>query len=138
MSGADHPIPELDAAGLRHFALSTGGIIAVLFGLVFPWLFEFPWPAWPWVVGGTLALWGVVAAPSLRPVYRGWMRFGLLLNRIVSPVVLGILFFSTFTPVALVFRILGRDAMARKFDPGAASYRVASAKPSKDHVERPF
>lgn len=138
MSGADHPIPELDAAGLRHFALTTGAIVAVLFGLVLPWLFEFRLPVWPWVVGGTLALWGVVAAPSLRPVYRGWMRFGLLLNRIVSPVVLGILFFGMFTPIALAFRLFGRDAMARRFDADAATYRVASARPPKEHVERPF
>ena len=138
MSDANHSIPELDAAGLRNFALSTGAILAVLFGLIFPWLFESRVPAWPWVVGGTLALWGVIAAPSLRPVYRGWMRFGLLLNRIMSPFILGVLFFAVLTPVALVFRIIGRDAMARKFDAGAISYRVESSKPLKDHVERPF
>lgn len=138
MSGANEPIPELDAKGLRHFALTTGAITCVLFGLIFPWLLGVRLPVWPWVVGGTLALWGVVAAPSLRPVYRGWMRFGLLLNKIVSPVVLGILYFGAFTPVALCFKLVGRDAMARKFDAAATSYRVASTRPPKNHVERPF
>lgn len=138
MSDANHPIPELDAAELRRFALTTGAIVTVLFGLAFPWLLGVRMPAWPWVVGGTLVLWGIVAAPSLRPVYRGWMRFGQLLNRIVSPVVLGVLFFGIFTPVALVLRIIGRDAMARRFDAGATTYRIASARPPKEHVERPF
>ena len=48
-------IPELDAAGLRRFALVTGAILAVLFGVLLPWLFGFGFPLWPWIVAGVLA-----------------------------------------------------------------------------------
>jgi Saxitoxin biosynthesis operon protein SxtJ len=58
----------------------------------------------------------------LTPLNRGWMSFGELLGRVVSPVVLGLIFFGVFTPVALVMRALGRDAMARAWDPAAESY----------------
>ena len=37
---ATHEIPELDREGLRQFGLTTGGIVAVLFGVVLPWLFD--------------------------------------------------------------------------------------------------
>ena len=131
-------IPELDRRGLRNFALSTGAIVAILFGLFFPWLLDISFPVWPWIVAGVLAGWGLAAPDSLRPIYRGWMRFGLLLNRIVTPVILGVLFFIIITPVSAVMRILRRDAMTRAFDEEAKSYRVLSVKRPKSHVERPF
>jgi F0F1-type ATP synthase assembly protein I len=131
-------IPELDRQGLRKFALSTSAIVVVLFGLFFPWLLEADFPVWPWIVAGGLGGWGLVAPASLRPVYRGWMRFGLLLNRIVQPVILGVLFFLIITPTSALMRILRRDAMARSFDENAKSYRVPSVKRAKSHMERPF
>ncbi len=138
MAMAYAEIPELDRRGLRRFALSTGAIVAVLFGLFFPWLLDIDFPVWPWIVAGVLAGWGLAAPDSLRPVYRGWMRFGLLLNRIVTPIVLGVLFFAMITPISALMRMLRRDAMARSFDEEAKSYRVPSAKRPKSHMERPF
>jgi hypothetical protein len=131
-------IPELDRQGLRRFALSTSAIVAVLFGLFFPWLLDVDIPVWPWIVAGVLSGWGLVAPASLRPVYRGWMRFGLLLNRIVQPVILGVLFFIIITPTGALMRLLRRDAMTRSLDEEAKSYRVPSAKRPKSHMERPF
>jgi hypothetical protein len=66
------------------------------------------------------------------------MRFGLLLNRIVTPVILGVLFFFIITPTSALMRLLRRDTMARSFDEEAKSYRVPSAKRPKSHMERPF
>jgi hypothetical protein len=131
-------IPELDRRGLRHFALSTGAIVAVLFGLFFPWLLDVSFPVWPWIVAGVLGGWGLVAPASLRPVYRGWMRFGLLLNRIVTPVILGVLFFAMIAPISVLMRMFHRDTLARSFNEEAESYRVPSAKRPKSHMERPF
>lgn len=138
MASSIHEIPELDRKGLREFGLMTGGIIAVLFGLGFPFLLDHPWPTWPWVIFAVLAVWGLAAPLSMRPLYRAWMRFGLLLSRVTTPLVLGILFFVVFTPIALAMRIFGRDTMTRKFEPDAKSYRVSSQKHSKQTMERPF
>ena len=44
-----------------------------------------------------------------------WMRFGLLLGQIISPLVLGIIFFGIFTPVAFLMRLSGRDELRLKF-----------------------
>ena len=43
------------------------------------------------------------------------MRFGLLLGMIVSPIVLGIIFFGLFTPIAMLMRMSGRDELKLKF-----------------------
>ena len=131
-------IPELDARGLRKFALMTGAIVGVLFGLFFPWLLDRALPLWPWVVTAVLGGWGLLAPASLRPVYRAWMRFGLLLNRIVSPLILGIVFFLVVTPAALIMKLVHRDSMSRKIDKTAPSYRIDSAKQPREKMEKPF
>ena len=47
---------QTSASELRRFGLTVGGVGAVLFGLLFPWLFDTPtWPLWPWILFGTLA-----------------------------------------------------------------------------------
>ena len=51
----------------------------------------------------------------LLPLNKLWMRFGLLLGTIVSPIVLGIIFFGLFTPIAIMMRLSGRDELRLKF-----------------------
>ena len=137
----EHTIPELDKKGLREFGLVTGGIVAGLFGLFFPWLLDraFPaeFPVWPWVLFAVLGTWGLVAPESLRPVYRGWMKFGLMLSRITTPIIMGLVFYLMITPFGLVRRVFGKDAMARKFE-DLVSYRVPSRKAPAKNLERPF
>lgn len=131
-------IPERDAAGLREFGLATAGIIAVLFGLFFPWLFDKSIPLWPWAIAGALAAWSLVHPASLNPVYHGWMRIGLGLGWVSSRIVLSTLFYLMFTPVGWVMRMRGYDPMNRDFDRSAASYRKISKRRPPQHMERPF
>ena len=137
MTSSDHTIPELDRKGLREFGLVTGGIIAGLFGLFFPWVFERPLPVWPFIVFAVLGLWGLAAPMSLRPVYRVWMKFGLILSRITTPIIMGLVFYVVITPVAILWKIIGKDAMARKFD-NSESYRLPSRKAPPENLERPY
>lgn len=134
---AEHEIPELDRKGLREFGLVTGGIVAGLFGLFFPWLLGRSIPLWPWIVFGVLGVWGLIAPLSLRPVYRGWMRFGLMLSKVTTPLIMGIVFFVVITPVALILKIVGNDPMARKFD-DSESYRVPTKKAPTENLEKPY
>ena len=134
----DSNVLQRDRKGLREFGLTTGGLIAVLFGVVFPWLLDAAFPLWPWLICAVLALWALLAPDTMQPLYYWWMRFGLLLNRITTPLILGIVYFVVLTPIALIFKMVGRDAMARKFNTTAQSYRVLSKKISKSSMEKPF
>lgn len=138
MATTAHSFPEPDRKGLREFGIVTGTIVAVLFGLFFPWLLERDLPLWPWVFAGAFTLWALVAPESLRPIYRLWMRLGLLLSQVTTPIILGIIFFFVILPVALVMRLAGHDPMARRFDDQAESYRVPSHPPKRENMERPF
>jgi hypothetical protein len=133
-----HPIPELDRKGLREFGLVTGGIVAVLFGLFFPWLLDRPVPRWPWVIFGVLTVMGLAAPMALNPVYRTWMKFGLLMSKVMTPLIMSIAFFLTITPIGFLMRVMGKDYMARRLDSSAKSYRVPSKATPPKRLEKPF
>ena len=57
----------------------------------------------------------LIKSDALLPLNKLWMRFGLLLGMIVNPIVLGIIFFGLFTPVAILMRLSGRDELRLKF-----------------------
>jgi Saxitoxin biosynthesis operon protein SxtJ len=132
-----YEIPQLDANGLRQFGLTTGTIFAGLFGVLFPYLFERPWPIWPWVVFAVLVAWALAAPATLNPLYKGWMRIGLLLGRVTTPVILTVIFIVTILPGSIALRLFRRDYMRRKFDE-APTYRVISKKPSVANMEKPY
>ena len=134
----DMQIPELDARGLRSFALTTAFMFVLIFGLCLPWLFGFDFPAWPWVLAGTLVFFGLLSPAKLGLVYRAWMQLAILLNRIVSPIAMSILFCILIVPPALFMRVIGRDTMLRKFDKQSTSYRIASEPTPAKKMERPF
>ena len=131
-------IPELDKKGLRQFGLSTGAIVAVLFGLFFPWVFNVGFPLWPWILFAVLASWALVAPLSMNPVYRGWMRIGMLISKVTTPIILGAAFFFAVVPMGIVMKLGRRDPLKRKFDDDLTTYRVESINPTKDTLERPF
>jgi predicted membrane protein len=133
-----HKIPELDKKGLREFAFVTGGILALIFGVFLPWILDRSYPYWPWIVLGILSGWGLLAPVSLRPVYIVWMKFALLLGRVTTPVILGVVFVTLFFPAALIFRMLGKDPMNRKFDKSKRTYRIEPDKVDHDNLEKPF
>lgn len=51
---------------------------------------------------------------SLLPFNKTWMKFGLLLGMIVSPIVIGLIFFIIFTPIGVLMRLFGRDELRLK------------------------
>jgi hypothetical protein len=143
MASGMHAIPELDKKGYREFGLVTGAIVAGLFGLFFPWVFgrAFPaeFPLWPWILFAVLGTWGLIAPMTLGPIYKVWMKFGLFMGTyIMTPLIMFIVFYGLFMPMGLLMRLFGKDAMARKLDSTAESYRVASTKSPVKNLERPF
>lgn len=104
------------------------------FGIVFAVVFAII-GLWPVMNGGAPRWWGLaiaavflmlaLAAPTtLAPLNRLWFKFGLLLAKVVNPVVMGILFFLMFVPAGLVMRLLGKDPLRRRFDPEQKSYWI--------------
>ena len=70
----------------------------------------------------------LVKSDVLLPLNKLWMRLGLLLGIIVSPIVLGIIFFGLFTPIAILMRLSGRDELKIKFYK-KSSYWITRSEP---------
>lgn len=123
---------------LRKFGFVFAGGLVLFFGLLLPWLFEKPWPVWPWIGAGLFAGTGLLLPGLLRPVYYLWMKLGHALGWINTRIILGLVFFVMFAPVALVLRVFGKDPLKRRLDDEAGSYRVQSEKLPRERMERPF
>ena len=133
-----HEIPAAGPRELRQFGITTGTIVVVLFAGLFPWLLARPIPLWPLVLGGVLVVWGLLLPGSLGPVYRGWMRFGLVMGKITTPVLMTLIFVLVILPLALVLRLLKKAPMYRKFDRDASSYRVAGSGAETGSLDKPY
>ena len=75
-------------------------------------------------IGVAVGIIGSIAPAAIRWVYTGWIIAVFPIGWTVSRVILGALYYVVFTPVAVVFRGIGRDAL-RLRRPGASSYWVA-------------
>lgn len=109
------------------------------FGIVFAVVFAII-GLFPLTGGGEIRLWAMGAATAflvvalvqprmLRPLNILWFKFGMLLHHVVTPVVMGLLFFGTVTPIGLLMRAAGKDPMRLKRDPQATSYWIDRAPP---------
>jgi hypothetical protein len=106
----DRPLPPSD----RSFGWLFTGVF-LLIGFFHPWLVA---------VSILFALVTLTRAQWLAPLNRAWMKFGELLHRVVSPVIMGLMFFGLFTPMGWVMRRFGWDAMKRTYSPEAKSYWI--------------
>jgi hypothetical protein len=84
---------------------------------------------WALAAAGAFAVAAVAKPALLATLNRLWMRLGILLGKIVSPIALGILFYGVLTPVAVVMRLTGKDPLRLKLDPGAESYWIVRKPP---------
>ena len=139
-----HAPLDTDKKTLREFGLVFAGGLIVFFGLLIPWIFDKPWvwqeggARWPWIAAAAFAVTGLLLPRVLKPVYLLWMRIGHALGWINTRIILGLLFFVMFAPVALVMKVFGRDPLARKLDKSTTTYRIASEKLPRERLERPF
>jgi hypothetical protein len=90
---------------------------------------------WPLISGATPRWWGLGVAGAflaaavlypgvLHPLNRLWTAFGLLLHKVVNPLVMGLLFFLVVTPTALLMRVFGKRPLDLGFEKERESYWI--------------
>tara|TARA_Y100001970_G_C14172569_1_gene824986 strand:+ start:508 stop:894 length:387 start_codon:yes stop_codon:yes gene_type:complete len=104
------------------------------FGLVFFFVFLII-SLWPLMYDGQIRSWSAIVAiiflilalinsKILAPLNRLWFKFGLLLGSIISPIVMGIVFFLVVTPIGFIMKITGKDLLKNKYDKNSKSYWI--------------
>ena len=124
---------------LRAFGLLLA-VFCGLVGLLLAWRFDAPVAArWVWITGGGLAVLYYAVPPLRLPMYRGWLYLFFPVGWVLSHVLLAVIYYLVLTPIGLVRRVVGKDPMARSFDPAASTYWTAHrARQDPDRYFRQF
>ena len=71
---------------------------------------------WSLIISLIFLILGLINSRILNPLNKLWFKFGILLGKIVSPIIMGIIFFLVVTPIGFIMRILGKDLLNLKFN----------------------
>jgi len=97
--------------------------------------------SWAYVFIGAASIFLLVTlikSDALLPLNKLWMRFGLLLGIVVSPIVLGIIFFGLFTPIAMLMRLCRRDELRLKFSHKVSHWTTRSEPIKSESFKQQF
>ena len=71
---------------------------------------------WSLVVSLIFLVLGIINSNFLLPLNKLWFKFGIFLGKIISPIIMGIIFFLVVTPIGLIMRLLGKDVLNLKLN----------------------
>jgi len=111
-----------DKKELRKFGM-TVGIVLLLVAAFLLWKQRLSFSYFAWI-GGALFVFGLTAPAILKPVFRGWMTFAVIMGFVMTRAMLTIVYFCLFTPIALLLKMMGKDLLEEKWDKTTASYWV--------------
>ena len=98
-------------------------IFFVLIG-IYPIINQGELRIWSLIISLFFLVLGLLNSKILTPLNKLWFKFGLFLGKIISPIIMGIIFFVVVTPIGLVMRLLGKDVLNLKLNKKESSYWI--------------
>ena len=97
---------------------SFGIVFFIVFLLIalYPLLKDNDLRIWSLVISFIFLILGLINSKILTPLNRLWFKFGLLLGRFISPIIMGIIFFVVVTPIGIIMRLLKKDLLNLKYN----------------------
>ena len=107
---------------MKKKSINSNKSFGILFFVVF-----FLYGIWPILSSNEIRIWslsmgiiflilGLLNSKLLTPFHNLWLKFGTLLGRIVSPIVMFLVYFVFITPLAVIIRLFGKDLLRKKFN----------------------
>ena len=124
---------EVKAPSEKSFGVTFACVFGLLSALQFYRLGIAVWPVVTSVAALGFLATAFAAPAALRPLNLVWLKLGMLLHRIVNPVIMGLLFFGVFTPMGLIMRLFGADLLRLRTKTGATSHWILRA---EENVEK--
>ena len=105
---------------------SFGLLFFVVFLIVSLWplTYEGSIRIWSVVISAVFLILGLINSKLLTPLNLLWFKFGMILGAIISPIVMGIVFFLVVTPTGLILRIMGKDLLNKKYEKKKETYWI--------------
>ena len=97
---------------------SFGIVFFIVFLLIsiFPLIHNEQVRVWSLIISLIFLILGLINSRILTPFNHLWFKLGIFLGKIISPIVMGIIFFLVVTPIGLIMRLLGKDVLSLKYN----------------------
>ena len=112
---------------------SFGIVFFVVFLLIalYPLIYNHEIKLWSLIISVIFLFLGLINSKILTPLNIIWFKFGILLGKIVSPIIMIIIFFFVVTPIALIMRFASKDLLNLKYNNNKTYWIVKSGPKSK-------
>jgi hypothetical protein len=112
---------------------SFGIVFFVVFLLIalYPLTNEGETRIWSVIISLIFLILGLLNSKILAPLNKLWFKFGIFLGKIISPLIMGIIFFLVVTPIGLIMRLLGKDVLNLKYNDNQSYWIERSGPKSK-------
>ena len=109
---------------------SFGIVFSIVFLLIalYPLINGEEFRTWSLIIAIIFLVLGLINSKILTPFNKLWFKFGIFLGRLVSPIIMGVIFFLVVTPIGLIMRMIGKDLLNLKFNKHK-SYWIEKAGP---------
>ena len=115
-----HGNVEIKGSSDRSFGLVFTAVFVIV-GLL-PLLGDGQIRIWALIVAALILAISFIRPTLLAPLNLIWFKFGMLLGKVMTPIVMGMLYFVTITPIGLIMRAVGKDPLRTKLEPEAETY----------------
>ena len=97
---------------------SFGIVFFIVFFLIgiYPILSDDQVRIWSLIISVVFLILGLLNSRILSPLNKIWFKFGILLGKIISPLVMGLIFFIVVTPIGILMRLFNKDLLNLKFN----------------------
>jgi len=116
------------------FNISSNRSFGIVFFVVFLLIAVFPLAnsedlrIWSLIISLIFLILGLLKSKILTPLNKIWFKFGILLGKIVSPLIMGAIFFLVVTPIGIILRLMGKDVLNLKYNKNK-SYWIEKSNP---------
>jgi len=109
---------------------SFGIVFFIVFLLIsiYPLINQGELRIWSLLISLLFLILGIINSKVLLPLNKVWFKFGIFLGKIISPIIMGIIFFFVVTPIAFLMRILKKDLLNLKYNKNS-SYWIEKTDP---------
>tara|TARA_Y100000589_G_scaffold315375_1_gene338859 strand:+ start:720 stop:1103 length:384 start_codon:yes stop_codon:yes gene_type:complete len=112
---------------------SFGIVFFIVFLLIalYPLIYSEEIRIWSVIISIIFLVLGLLKSKILTPLNKLWFKFGILLGKVISPLIMGIIFFLVVTPIGLIMRLLGKDLLNLKYSDTKSYWIEKSGQKSK-------
>ena len=121
----------------ENIQISSNKSFGIVFSCVFLFIALYPLSysgeirGWSAIISLIFLVLGLLRSKILTPLNKLWFKFGIFLGKIISPLIMGIIFFLVVTPIGLIMRILGKDLLNLKYNSNKSYWIEKSGPKSK-------